>query len=71
MSFEDFDRSSSQASDAEAVNRRWLLSKRADDGRPLLVREDKATHPSRFTARPRRVGAPEPTDAGTGTPALT
>jgi hypothetical protein len=71
MSFEDFDRASSQAPDTEVIHRRWLLSKRADDGRPLLVREDKVIHPGDFAARPRRVGAAETVDSGTGTPALT
>jgi hypothetical protein len=42
-----------------------------DDGRPLLVREDKVIHPSGFVTRPRRVTAPEAADSSTGTPALT
>jgi hypothetical protein len=42
-----------------------------DDGRPLLVREDKVIHPSGFVTRPPRVIAPETADSSTGTPALT
>ncbi len=71
MSLEDFDRPSSPAPDTEVIHRRWLLSKRAADGRPLLVREDKVIHPSSLATRPRRVAAPETADSTTGTPALT
>jgi hypothetical protein len=71
MSFEDFDRPPSQTPGTEVIHRRWLLSKRVDDGRPLLVREDKVIHPSGFARRPRRVAAPETADSSTGTPALT
>lgn len=71
MSFEDFDRPPSQTPGTEVIHRRWLLSKRVDDGRPLLVREDKVIHPSGLATRPRRVAAPETADSTTGTPALT
>ena len=71
MSFEDFDRPPSQPPGTDVIHRRWLLSKRVDDGRPLLVREDKVIHPSGFVTRPRRVAAPETADSSTGTPALT
>jgi hypothetical protein len=71
MSFEDFDRPSSQAPDAEVIHRRWLLSARADDGRPLLIREDKVIHPGGFAKRPRRDAAPKNTGSTTETAALT
>ena len=42
MTREEFSRPSSEATPlADVVHRRWLLSKRVDDGRPLLVREDR------------------------------
>jgi hypothetical protein len=53
------------------VHRRWLLSKRADDGRPLIVREDKVVHPSGFVSRARRTDAASRADTKSGTPALT
>jgi hypothetical protein len=34
-----------------------VLSKRAEDGRPLLVREDRVVHPSGFTSQPPRTTA--------------
>jgi hypothetical protein len=71
MSFEDFDRPPSPPPGTEVIHRRWLLSKRVDDGRPLLVREDTVIHPNDFATRPRRVAAPETADSSTGTPALT
>lgn len=71
MSFEDFDRPPSQAPGTEVIHRRWLLSKRAEDGRPLLVREDKVIHPSGFATRPLRVAAPETADSSTSPSALT
>ncbi|MGZ4168193.1 MAG: hypothetical protein ACXVRW_07270 [Solirubrobacteraceae bacterium] len=68
---EHFERPSSQAElPTEVIHRRWVLSKRADDGRPLLVREDRVVHPSGFGTRPRRSTSAEADRAG-GTPALT
>ncbi|HTU96778.1 MAG TPA: hypothetical protein VMF14_13115 [Solirubrobacteraceae bacterium] len=52
-----------------AVHRRWVLSKRAEDGRPLIVREDRVVHPKRFAARARGAVAMEAAEAE-GTPAL-
>jgi hypothetical protein len=58
MTPEEFSRPSSEAAPfADVVHRRWLLSKRPDDGRPLLVREDRVVHPSGFGPRPRRSDA--------------
>ncbi len=70
MSLDDADRSLSGAVSAtDVIHRRWVLSKRADDGRPLLVREDRIVHPNDFALR-----APGPTAAdaaeATSTPAL-
>jgi hypothetical protein len=71
MSPEEFERPSSQtAPRPEVIHRRWLLSKRADDGRPLLVREDRVVHPSGFAARGMRSTSTQTEHAG-GTPALT
>jgi hypothetical protein len=71
MTREELSRPSSEAARlAEVVHRRWLLSKRADDGRPLLVREDRVIHPNGFVDRPRRTSAAEGERAG-GAPALT
>jgi hypothetical protein len=71
MSPEEFSRPSSQAaSRPEVVHRRWVLSKRADDGRALLVREDRVVHPNGFVARPRQ-STPTQTERVSGTPALT
>jgi hypothetical protein len=58
------------ASSSEVIHRRWVLSKRADDGRPLLIREDRVVHPGGFAARPRRSPSAETGRAG-GTAALT
>jgi hypothetical protein len=71
MSIENFDRPSSSAPDAEVIHRRWLLSKRAGDGQPLLIREDKAIHPSGFAKRPRRAAARKDAESTTQTAALT
>ncbi|HEX3976115.1 MAG TPA: hypothetical protein VHW96_07600 [Solirubrobacteraceae bacterium] len=54
----------------EVIHRRWLLSKRADDGRPLIVRQDKVVHPSGFASRGQRMTATQAADT-TSTPALT
>ena len=74
MSLDDADRPLPGAVPAtDAIHRRWVLSKRADDGRPLLVREDRIVHPNGFAARARRLMAREATDAAqaeSGTPAL-
>jgi hypothetical protein len=52
MSLEDLDRSLPDAASAsDVIHRRWLLSKRAEDGRPLLVREDRVVYPTGFTTR--------------------
>ena len=68
MSLDDVDRPLSGAVPAtEVVHRRWVLSKRAEDGRPLLVREDRIVHPKDFGARALRSTA---TEAASGTPAL-
>jgi hypothetical protein len=48
-----------------------LLSKRAEDGRPLLVREDRVVHPTGFASRGRRSAAPKDAETPSGTPALT
>lgn len=55
----------------DVVHRRWLLSKRADDGRPLLVREDKVVHPSGFGLRPPRAGMTQTAQTAGGSPART
>ena len=73
MSLNDVERPFAGAMPDAAVHRRWVLSKRADDGRPLLVREDRIVHPNGFAARARRLMAREATDAAqadSGTPAL-
>jgi hypothetical protein len=71
MSLDNVDRPSVGAVPVtEVIHRRWVLSKRADDGRPLLVREDKVVHPSGF-ARARRTTVTQATDTPSGTPALT
>ena len=58
MTREEFSRPSSEAAPlADVVHRRWLLSKRVDDGRPLLVREDRVVNPSGCVGRPRRSAA--------------
>jgi hypothetical protein len=52
MSLEDLDRPLPDAASAsDVIHRRWLLSKRAEDGRPLLVREDRVVYPSGFATR--------------------
>lgn len=72
MSLEDVDRPSSGSGPAaEVVHRRWLLSKRVDDGRPLLVREDRVVHPSGFGSPSRPTMPTQGADAASGTPALT
>lgn len=72
MSHDDVDRPLSGAvPETEVVHRRWLLSKRADDGRPLIVREDKVVHPTGFTRRARRPTATASAEETSGTPALT
>jgi hypothetical protein len=72
MSRDDVDRPSAGAMPkTEVVHRRWLLSKRAEDGRPLLVREDKVVHPTSFSSRGRRANAAQAADTASGTPALT
>ena len=69
MTPEERSRPSSEAAPLELVHRRWLLSKRADDGRPLLVREDRVIHPSGFVAGTPRSPAAQ-TESGRGAPAL-
>jgi len=72
MSLDDVDRPlPAAAPETEVVHRRWLLSTRADDGRPLIVREDKVVHPTGFAAQARRPAAPNTADNTAGTPALT
>jgi hypothetical protein len=72
MSHDDVDRLVSGAMpETEVVHRRWLLSKRAEDGRPLLVREDKVVYPSGFGTRARHTPATKSADTTSGTPALT
>ena len=72
MSLDDVDRPlSGTMPETEVVHRRWLLSKRADDGRPLIVREDKVIYPTGFAARARRPTTPQSADNTGGTPALT
>ena len=72
MSLDDVDRPLSGAvPQTEVVHRRWLLSKRAEDGRPLIVREDKVVYPTAVTPRGRRPAAMHAADTPSGTPALT
>ena len=72
MSHDDVDRSVFRAGlETEVVHRRWVLSKRADDGRPLIVREDRVVHPSGFGTRARHTPATKSADTSSGTPALT
>jgi hypothetical protein len=67
MSLDDADRPLPGAVPAtDAIHRRWVLSKRADDGRPLLVREDRIVHPTGFRTQARSLTAAE----ATSTPAL-
>jgi hypothetical protein len=71
MSVDDVDRPlSGTVPEMEVVHRRWLLSKRVEDGRPLLVREDRVVHPSAFASRPRMT-ANQAADTTSGTPVLT
>jgi hypothetical protein len=72
MSLDDVDRPlTGPIPETEVIHRRWLLSKRADDGRPLFVREDKVVHPSGFASRGRLMTAPQAADTASSTPALT
>jgi len=72
MSLDDVGRPLSGAvPETEVVHRRWLLSKRAEDGRPLLVREDRVVYPTGFAPRARRTNAAQAADKTSGTPALT
>ncbi len=72
MSLDEVDRPLSGAvPETEVVHRRWLLSKRAEDGRPLLVREDRVIHPTGFASRARRETATQAADTSSGSPALT
>jgi hypothetical protein len=72
MSLDDVDRPLSGAvPETEVIHRRWLLSKRPDDGRPMLVREDKVIHPTSFASRARRPSATQAADTTSGTPAFT
>jgi hypothetical protein len=74
MSLDDVDRPLSGAVSAtEVIHRRWVLSKGAEDGRPLLVREDRIVHPNGFATGARRspaAEAAEAAEAASGTPAL-
>ena len=71
MSLDDVDRPLPGAMPArDSVHRRWVLSKRADDGRPLLVREDRIVHPNGFAARTMRSEAAEAAEVDSGAPAL-
>ena len=72
MSLDDVDRSPPGAMpETEVIHRRWVLSKRPDDGRPLLVREDRVVDPSGFALRGRRMTGTQTADTTSGTPALT
>lgn len=72
MSLDDVDRPVSGAvPETEVVHRRWLLSKRADDRWPLIVREDKGGYPTGFASRGPRAAATQAGDKPSGTPALT
>ena len=72
MSRDDADRPMTGAEPAaEVIHRRWVLSKRVEDGRPLLVREDRVVYPRGFASRTRRMAAAGDAEATTGTPALT
>ena len=71
MSLDDVERPvSGVVPETEVVHRRWLLSKRVDDGRPLIVREDRVVHPSGFAPRQRWTNATK-AETTSGTPALT
>jgi hypothetical protein len=71
MSLDDVDRPLPGAvPPTDAIHRRWVLSKRADDGRPLLVREDRIVHPNDFGTRPRRSEAAQAAEGASGTPVL-
>jgi hypothetical protein len=71
MSLDDVDRPLSAAMPAtEHIHRRWVLSKRAEDGRPLLVREDRIVHPDDFAARAQAAAAMQAAKAGGGAHAL-
>jgi hypothetical protein len=70
MSLDDADRTLPGAVPVtDAIHRRWVLSKRADDGRPLLVREDRVVHPNDFGTRAQSLRAAEAVEAAS-TPAL-
>lgn len=72
MSLDDVDRSLPGAMpETEVIHRRWVLSKRVDDGRPLLVREDRVVYPTGFVSRGRRMTGTQAVDTPSGTPALT
>jgi hypothetical protein len=72
MSLDDVDRPMTSAMPAaEGIHRRWVLSKRVVDGRPLLLREDRVVHPSGLASRTRRVTAADAAETTSGTPALT
>jgi hypothetical protein len=72
MSLDDVDRALPGAiPETEVIHRRWVLSKRAGDGRPLLVREDRVVHPSGVASRGRRMTGTQAADTTSGTPALT
>jgi hypothetical protein len=72
MSVDDVERPSPRAvPETQVVHRRWLLSKRVDDGRPLIVREDRVVHPNGFASRARRTNAAKGADTKSGAPALT
>jgi hypothetical protein len=71
MSLDDVNRPlSGTVPEMEVVHRRWLLSKRVEDGRPLLVRENRVVHPSGFAPRAHTT-ATRAADTTSGTPALT
>lgn len=72
MSLDDVERPvSGVVPETEVVHRRWLLSKRVDDGRPLIVREDRVVHPSGFTPPARRTNGTQGAQTKGGTPAFT
>jgi hypothetical protein len=56
---------------AEVVHRRWVLSKRAQDGRPTLVRDERVARRSGFASRAPRPTAAKAAETTRGAPALT
>ena len=72
MSLDDMDRPMTRTMPAtEVIHRRWVLSKRVADGRPLLVPQDRVVRPNGFASRTQRVTAADAAETTSGTAALT